>query len=135
MSVESTRKVMKRYWDSGLTDLSVLADDAVYTMMATGEEARGPEAILQMIEGFYRGAFDARPETQNEIFADGQAVVEGFVVGKHTGEFASILATGKEIRVPLCVVYDLENDQIQRARIYFEVPVLLQQIGAEMGSN
>jgi hypothetical protein len=27
------------------------------------------------------------------------------------------------------VSYDLENDKIQRARIYFEMPVLMQQLG------
>jgi hypothetical protein len=31
------------------------------------------------------------------------------------------------------VVYDLENGQIKRGRIYFETPALLQQIGVQMG--
>jgi predicted ester cyclase len=56
------------------------------------------------------------------------------VVGKHIGEFAGIPATGgKEFRVPLCVVYDVEDDQIKRARIYFEIPALLAQLGVQMG--
>jgi len=33
------------------------------------------------------------------------------------------------VRVPICVVYDLENDQIKRGRVYFEMPALLQQLG------
>jgi predicted ester cyclase len=60
-------------------------------------------------------------------------MVEGEFVGKHIGEFAGIPATGKDVRVPLCVVYDLENDQIKRGRIYFETPALLQQLGVQMG--
>jgi len=121
MSVESTRKVMQGYW-SGHADASAMADDVVFTMMATGEETRGPEAVFQ-----------AKAENKNQIVADGQAVWEGDVVGKHIGEFAGIPATGKDFRVPLCVVYDLENDQVKRARIYFEIPVLLQQLGVQMG--
>ncbi len=132
MSVESTRKVMQGYW-SGHADASAMADDVVFTMMATGEETRGPEAVFQMLHYFYNVAFDAKAENKNQIVADGQAVWEGDVVGKHIGEFASIPATGKDFRVPLCVVYDLENDQVKRARIYFEIPVLLQQLGVQMG--
>jgi predicted ester cyclase len=54
-------------------------------------------------------------------------------VGTHIGEFAGIAATGKEFRVPLCVVYDVEDDKIKQARIYFEIPALLAQLGVEMG--
>jgi hypothetical protein len=32
-----------------------------------------------------------------------------------------------------CVVYDLENDQIARGRVYFEMPALLQQLGLATG--
>jgi predicted ester cyclase len=67
-------------------------------------------------------AFDADTETTGMIIGDGKAMVEGYVTGKHIGEFAGIPATGKDIRVPICVSYDLENDQIKRARIYFEMP-------------
>ena len=49
-------------------------------------------------------------------------MMEGHVTGKHIGEFAGIPATGKEIRVPICVSYDLEDDKIQRARIYSRCP-------------
>jgi len=69
----------------------------------------------------------------NMVFADQQAVVEGDFVGKHIGEFAGIPATGKNVRVPICVVYDLENDKIKRGRVYFEMPALLQQLGVNMG--
>lgn len=35
--------------------------------------------------------------------------------------------------MPLWVVYNLENDQIKRGRVYFEMPALLQQLGVTMG--
>ena len=59
----------------------------------------------------------------------------GDLVGKHIGEFAGIPATNKLVRVPLCVVYDLERDKIKRGRVYFEMPVLFQQLGVGMGSS
>ena len=133
MSVQRTSEVMRQYWDSQHTDVSMMANDVVFTMMATGEETRGPEAVRQMLHYFYHVAFDARAEKSNEIIANGQAMWEGYVVGKHIGEFAGIPATGKAFRVPLGVVYDVEEDQIQRARIYFEIPALLAQLGVHTG--
>jgi len=129
MSVESTREVVTKYLDSKHADVSMMADDVVFTHMATGQEHRGPEGVLQMLNYFYHIAFDADAVIKNTIFADNKAVLEADFVGKHIGEFADIPATNKHVRVPLCVVYDLENDQIKRGRVYFEMPVLLQQLG------
>ena len=49
-------------------------------------------------------------------------------MGTHIGEFAGIPATGRRVRVPLCVIYDLEADRIKRARVYLEMPVLMRQL-------
>jgi steroid delta-isomerase-like uncharacterized protein len=129
MSLESTRNIIDRYWNSDHKDVSMMAEDVVFTVMATGEETRTPQGILGLLDYFYRIAFEATAEMTNSILSDGRAVWEGYFVGKHTGEFAGIPATGKEVRVPLLISYDLENDQIRRARIYFEMPVLMQQLG------
>ena len=133
MSVQSTRQVMMKYVESEHSDVSMMADDVVFTITATGDEHRGRDGVLQMLNYFYRIAFEATAETTNIVIADQQAVLEADFVGKHIGEFAGIPATGKEVHVPLCVVYDLENDQIKRARVYFEMPALLQQLGIPMG--
>ena len=38
MSVESTRKVMQKYWDSEHSDVSVMAGDVVFRMMGSDLE-------------------------------------------------------------------------------------------------
>jgi steroid delta-isomerase-like uncharacterized protein len=129
MSTESTHKIMTQYFSSEHSDVSMMAEDVVFTIMATGDEHKSPEGVLQMLNYFYRIAFEATAEMKNFVVADGKAVSEWDFVGKHTGEFAGIPATGKDVRVPLCVVYDLENDQIKRGRVYFEMPVLMAQLG------
>lgn len=129
MSIESTRAVMTKYLNSGHSDLSALADDVVFTIMDTGEEHRGPEAVAGMLHYFYHIAFDASLETRSMIYADQHLAAEWDFVGKHIAEFAGIAATGKQVRVPLCVIYDLENDKVKRGRVYFETPVLLKQLG------
>lgn len=129
MSIESTRKVMTQYFDSEHADVSMMADDVVFIIMATGQENKTPEGVLGMLNYFYQIAFDATAEASNTFFADGKALWEGIFIGTHIGEFAGVPATRKEVRVPLCVVYDLENDQIVRGRVYFEMPALMAQLG------
>jgi steroid delta-isomerase-like uncharacterized protein len=129
MSVERTQEVMNRYWDSDHRDVSMMADDVVFTHMATGDEHRGPDAVLRMLDYLYRQAFHAKAEITTRLCTENQAMIEGTFVGTHTGEFAAIPATGRDVRVPLCVVYDLESDRIKRARVYFELPVLWRQLG------
>lgn len=129
MSVESTRAVMTRYFDSEHSDVNMMADDVVFTIMATGQEHHGREGVMGMLNYFYHYAFDATASAENTIFDDGKALVEGHFISKHIGEFAGIPATNKDVNVPICVVYDLENDQIKRGRVYFEMPVLMQQLG------
>lgn len=128
MSVESTRNTMMRYFNAEHNDVSTMAEDVVFIIMATGQEHRGREGVLGMLHYFYHVAFDASAATRTLLFGEQNAMVEGDFAGKHIGEFAGIPATGREVRVPLCVVYDLENDQIKRGRVYFEMPALMQQL-------
>ena len=133
MSIESTRETMLRYFNREHDDASMLAEEVVYTIMSTGEEYRGRQAVLGALNYLYRIAFEATADIRVTLFGEDHAMIEGDFIGRDIGEFAGLPATGKDVRVPLCVVYDLANDQIRNARIYFEMPALLQQLGAPMG--
>jgi steroid delta-isomerase-like uncharacterized protein len=113
----------------------MMADDVVFTTMATGEEHRGRDGVQRMLQHVYHVAFDARAETRTLVVSGDHAVLEGLFVGRHIGEFAGVPATGREVRVPLCVVYDFVDGRIQRGRVYFEIPALLQQVGATPGAG
>jgi predicted ester cyclase len=133
MSAERIRATVMPYFDSQHSDVSMMADNVVFTVMGTGQEHRGPDAVQGMLHYFYHLAFEATAEPKRFVFGENNAVWEGEFVGRHIGEFAGIPATGKDVRVPLCVVYDVENDQITAGRIYFEMPALLQQLGVQLG--
>lgn len=131
MSIETNQNIMISYLESNHSDLSMMAEDVVFTNMATGEKHSGPKAVAQMLQFIYHVAFEAHAETKNIIINETNAVLEGDFVGNHIGEFAGIAPTNKFVKVPLCVVYDLENDKIKRARIYFEIPALLAQLNGK----
>jgi steroid delta-isomerase-like uncharacterized protein len=127
---DATLRVLERYWNAEEDDTSMFAPDVVYRMMATGEEHRGPEGIRQLLHDFYQRSFDAIAETRNVVVGDGIAVLEAEVVGTHTGEFAGVPATGKEVRIPLVVIYEVSDDLIRAGRVYVEIPVFHRQVGA-----
>ncbi|MGK2961910.1 MAG: ester cyclase [Gemmatimonadaceae bacterium] len=127
VAIDRTRDLLEAYWKEH--DPKYVAEDAVFVMMPSGEEIRGRDAIAKHINGFYHGALDARAEVVNSVFGENEGLLEALVVGKHTGVFAGIPATGRDVRVPIGVAYEVEDGLIKRARIYLMVNVLLQQIG------
>jgi|SRR5579863_7306378 len=128
MSVERTREVMMQYWRDD--DLSKIDENAVYTLIGTGQVARGREAIVQFLHDLYHVTFEVQAYAKNTLIEDGKACFEAEFVGKQLRKFAGIAPTAKEVRIPFCVVYDLANDRITQARIYFESEVLRQRSGS-----
>ena len=104
MTVESIRQNVNAYFQTH--DAKYLTEDAEFTDLTTGQVTKGREAIGQMLHHIYHVAFDARAEISNTIITENRAVLEATFTGKHIGEFAGVAATGKNVRVPLCVVYD-----------------------------
>ena len=133
MPEENTRRVMEAY----LEDLRGrgpykrhFSEDVAFAIVGTDIEATGPDAVERTIDYFHQEAFDARPEVRTLVVANDRAVAELDFVGEHTGEFSGIEATGREVIVPYCAVYDLEGEKIKALRLYFPMDVLLRQLGA-----
>lgn len=60
MSIETTTNIINKYVDSVHTDFSMMAEDVVFTNMATGEKYTGINEVSQMLNYVYQIAFDAR---------------------------------------------------------------------------
>ncbi|CAN5301216.1 hypothetical protein BH11BAC6_BH11BAC6_10440 [soil metagenome] len=106
-----------------------VAENAVFKNLNTGQETIGREAIAQMLHYFYHIAFDARAIIKNIIVTDTKAVLEATFSGRHIGEFANVPPTNKEVNVPLCVIYDINQEGlIREGRIYMLMDVMLQQL-------
>jgi predicted ester cyclase len=56
------------------------------------------------------------------------AAIEADVVGTHISEFADIPATGRTVRVPHPILYDLCGGQISALRIHFPISLLTDQL-------
>lgn len=86
-----------------------------------------------MLHYFYKQAFTASAEPDLTIADAAHATFEGTFVGRHTGDFMGIAPTNKDVRVPLCVVYDVADGEITAGRVYFEIPALMAQLGESSG--
>ncbi len=130
MSVEDTRRTMEAYVQDllGGPYKRHCSGDVVVTLVGTDQGAKGPDDAEAWIDYLQTQAFDARPELMSMIVADGQAAAEFDFVGEHVGEFGGIAATGREVRVPYSVVYDLQGGNIGAVRIYLSMEILMQQI-------
>jgi predicted ester cyclase len=127
MTIEQTRALIEPYVHSH--DPQYLAGDAVFIDTATGQRYEGRDAVAEMLHWIYHVAFDARAEHLHLIVGEGTAAVEGVFVGQHIGEFAGMPATGRTVRVPLCVMYDVAEDGVKEARIYLQAAVMMYQLG------
>ena len=125
---------IREYYDawSG-TDLdrimSYYTDDVV--LQIPGLLMEGNEAVRNQFARPFTTAFPGNRHFVKElIFGPGVVTVEFIFEAKHTGPFAGHAATGAQIRLPGCGVYEYDSAkrQITAARIYFDVATLLQTI-------
>jgi ketosteroid isomerase-like protein len=131
MSAETTERVLREYLEALLSrgDFErFFTDDVLWTTMESGEKIRGREAVRNYIVALHTMIFDARPVIRGTVVSDGVALLEADFVGRHVGEIGGVAATGRDVRVPYCVVYDMQGDRISALRAYFPVAALLQQL-------
>jgi predicted ester cyclase len=119
--VETARTTMTAYLDTLMERGAFekhLAPGVSLQVMGTDQEAHGRDQVAGLIRYLHEQAFDAHPQLKCLLVDGERAALEADFVGRHVGEFASIPPTGREIRVPYSVVYDLEGEQIAALRIY-----------------
>ena len=119
--MDKTREVMGAYVEALLNagDFGAfLTEDVAMKMMEIGQEVRGRQAVIDAIVTWHRQTFDGHLELADMIVADGKAGAELVFVGVHTGEFAGIPATGKNLRVPYTAFYTVVGEKIAEIRLY-----------------
>jgi|BarGraNGADG00312_2_1021985.scaffolds.fasta_scaffold20637_3 steroid delta-isomerase-like uncharacterized protein len=140
MTTQETERTIRAYLDDLLTGgdfASFFADEVLWTTMETGDQIHGREAVRDFIVALHTQWFHATPEVKSVTFADGLAGLEAVFAATHTGDFAGIPPTGRQVRLPYAVVYDVANEKITALRAYFPILALVQQLrsGTEASSS
>ena len=106
--------------------------DTVY-MEIPGMVINGKAALRdQFVRPFIAGFPGNRHIVKNMMFGKDVVVVEWSFEADHSGPFGGRAATGAEVKLPGCGVYEFDpmHRQITSARIYFDVATLLKQISS-----
>lgn len=112
--------------------LDTLCDEPVYTIMATGEEFRGKDAVAS----FYRGLFDGVPDASFDLinaYVGEEGVVEESVLrGTQQGSMFGLMPTNHVFSLPLIIVFPIKDGQILGERLYFDIAMLMSQLGLSL---
>jgi len=112
---------------------ALIADDALWVNIATGQTFQGPEGYKQFVQG-WSGAFpDSKVDVYKVIVANGYVVVEFHGQGTHTGPLQTpagpIPPTGRQVDIPFCEVYEIKNGRVVSAHTYFDSATMMRQLG------
>jgi steroid delta-isomerase-like uncharacterized protein len=108
--------------------LATLCAQPVYTVMASGAEFRGREAVA----GFYRGLFAAMPDATFDLvraFVSEDGVMEESLLrGTPIAPWNGLPPTGRAIALPLVIVFPMKDGEIQGERLYFDMDTARRQL-------
>jgi predicted ester cyclase len=131
--VESGRAAMEGYLEA-LQARGAFADyftdDVTIDIVGSGQTAVGRAAVEAMIRYVHEQAFDARAELKSLVVEGNSAAIEADFVGRQVGDFAGVAPTGREIRAPYSVHYDLASGRIKALRIYGLAADLIRELSA-----
>ncbi len=109
--------------------LATLCAEPVYEVMATGERHVGRAGVA----GFYTGLFDGMPDAAFDLVSvtigEAGVVEESVLVGTHTGPLFGIPPTGRPVRLPLTIVFPIQDGLFTGERLYFDLATLHRQLG------
>jgi len=129
--VDSGRTTMRAYLEALVARgqfAKYFTDDVVLEIVGTDQGARGRQAVEATIRYLHEQAFDSRLDVKT-LLVDGEgAALEAEFLGRHVSEFGGKPASGREVRVPYTVIYDLAADRIAALRIYGFMDILLRQL-------
>ena len=109
--------------------LETLCSDPIYKIMATNVTYKGREQVAQFYTGLFDGVPDATFELINSFVGEEGVVEESILRGTHRGLLFGIPATGREIALPLTIVFPILGGEIMGERLYFDLATLARQLG------
>jgi steroid delta-isomerase-like uncharacterized protein len=136
VSVDDVRRFIDAYfkaWEGTDEELILSYYSDTVSLEIPGMIINGKAALRdQFVRPFVAGFPGNRHVVKNMIFGKDIVVVEWSFEAAHKGPFAGTAATGSDVKLPGCGVYQFDpvKRQVTAASIYFDVTTLLKQISS-----
>jgi steroid delta-isomerase-like uncharacterized protein len=115
-------------WNIGVAD-DLLTDD--YRLHAPGVPVPLDRATTKQVVAMYGTSFPDLKHTVDEVIAEGDTLAVRWTVrGTHRGEFQSIPASGKSIKLSGITMHHLVDARVRETWLVYDNMELLQQLGA-----
>ena len=106
------------------------SEDGVQRRVATGETARGRDAIREGMEALFQAFPDFYVEVHDLFTADNRTCLQCTFTGTHGGEFLGVPATSRRVEVEACLVFRWDRSGLTAEEtIYFDSAAMLRQLG------
>jgi|SRR5579884_155948 len=110
--------------------LSTFGRGAFYDDEPWNDRRDGHAQVRAYYEALMRAVPDLEIDVQRRHVTDDRIILEVIIRGTHLAEWRGLPATGRRVNVPLCGIYDFdEDDRIERETIYYDRATVLQQLG------
>jgi len=115
--------------------LSNYSDDCIMEVIPSGTPVTGKEEIRNFYEVFFMAYPDFNLEIKSNFASGNQVCGESIMSGTHKGKMPDmpIEPTGKHFSVRSASVTEVKDGKAYKARIYFDMASLLQQLGVMPG--
>lgn len=109
--------------------LETLCADPIYKVMATNATYKGKDAVAEFYTSLFAGVPDAVFDLVNVFVGEEGVVEESILKGSHLGVLFGVPTTGREIALPMTIVFPMLNGEILGERLYFDAATLARQLG------
>jgi steroid delta-isomerase-like uncharacterized protein len=110
-------------------------DHPRYEIVPTGEIYDGGDEVGTLLDENERGFSDFHFDIEAMHHADDALLVEGRFRGTHDGNWHGLPGTGREVDVPMIIVFRFEEDRMVCERTYFDIGTPLRQLGVARDPN
>ena len=111
----------------------LLAPDLVYQETGTGRRVSGPDAYVELCQGWREALPDVRGTINRSVASGDTAVQEITWTGTHDGALetpvGAVSASGAKVEVDATLWVTVEGEQIKKANHHLDVLSLFRQVG------
>ncbi len=113
-----------------------LTDNAVLEDYGQSMVYRGRQAVISVLRAYFGLGFSNGRIEIHTAFSNPPARAVAFTfLGRQDGVFLGIPATGREVAVPMMLLYRLAKGHIYYLAWYYDAGTLLRQLGLSLSKN